>query len=162
MEQNGCARLWIVGEDRLQRVTCSLNESARLVTVGEVRGRLLTWYVRLAKAKVAGSNLVFLPISTPRCSTPPGLSFWLCSWKMEIAPPSRSPPHGGALSESPLDALRSRLGGAAAIVLRLKSVWRDPDRVRYAHVVQFAALAEAVHRGRGHAEPCSHLFDREK
>ena len=26
----------------------------------------------------------------------------------------------------------------------------------------FAALAEAVHRGRGHAEPCSHLFDREK
>jgi len=45
---------------------------------------------------------------------------------------------------------------------RLKSVWRDPDCVCYAHVVQFAALAEAVHRGRGHAEPCSHLFDREK
>src|SRR5438132_7569561 len=45
---------------------------------------------------------------------------------------------------------------------RLKSLRRDPDRVRDAHVVQFAALAEAVHRGRGHAEPCSHLFDREK
>jgi len=46
---------------------------------------------------------------------------------------------------------------------RLKSVWRDPDRVPDAHVVQFASLAaEAVHRGRGHAEPCSHLFDREK
>jgi hypothetical protein len=42
---------------------------------------------------------------------------------------------------------------------RLKSFWRDSDRVRYAHVVQFAALAEAVHRGRGHAEPCSHLFE---
>jgi hypothetical protein len=45
---------------------------------------------------------------------------------------------------------------------RLKSVWRDPDRVRDAHVVQFAALAEAVHRSRGDAEPCSHVFDGEK
>ncbi len=45
---------------------------------------------------------------------------------------------------------------------RLKSLRRDPDRVRDAHVVQFAALAEAVYRGRGHSEPCSHLFDREK
>jgi len=45
---------------------------------------------------------------------------------------------------------------------RLKGVWRDSDRIRDAHMVQFAALAEAVHRGRGHAEPCSHLFDREK
>ena len=39
-----------------------LNESARLATVGEVRGRLLTWSVRLAKAKVAGSKPVFRSI----------------------------------------------------------------------------------------------------
>jgi hypothetical protein len=36
------------------------------------------------------------------------------------------------------------------------------DRVRDAHVVQFTALAEAVHRGRGNAEPCTCLFDRKK
>ena len=36
-----------------------LNDLARLVTVGEVRGRMSTWPGRLAKAKVAGSNPVF-------------------------------------------------------------------------------------------------------
>ena len=61
MEHDGCAPLGILGEDRLQRVLCSLNESARLVTVGEVRGGLVTWSFRLAKAKVAGSNPVFPP-----------------------------------------------------------------------------------------------------
>ena len=56
----------------------------------------------------------------------------LCCWKMEIAPSSRSPPHAGALSESPLDALRSRLGGAAAIVRRNASRASGETRIAFA------------------------------
>jgi len=50
---------WGSLEDRFQRVLCSLNESAQLVTVGEDRRRMSAWSGRLAKAKVAGSNPVF-------------------------------------------------------------------------------------------------------
>jgi hypothetical protein len=93
----------------------------------------------------------------------PALLLAFALGKMEIAPPSRSPVMQCFIRESAGRSPQSLgRGSSHRAKERLKSVRRDPDRVRYAHVVQFAALTEAVHRGRGHAEPCSYLFDREK
>ena len=54
-----CARLGIVGDGAPPQAVGYSNDLARLVTVGEGRGRMVTWSGRLAKAKVAGSNPVF-------------------------------------------------------------------------------------------------------
>src|SRR5215470_15776440 len=84
----------------------------------------------------------------------------LRSGSRKLLTSARSPCCVRVLARGSVPSL-ARVGGGC-VKERLKSVWRDPDRVRYAHVVQFAALAETVHRGRGHAEPCRHLFDGEK
>ena len=59
VEHERCARLGTVGDLPALPVLRCLNECARLVTVGEDRRRMATCSVRLAKAKVAGSNPVF-------------------------------------------------------------------------------------------------------
>src|SRR5256885_12199711 len=59
VEQNGCGSLVTLGDATPQHALSSPNLFARLVMVGEERKPLLTSSVRLAKAKVAGSNPVF-------------------------------------------------------------------------------------------------------
>jgi len=62
VEHERCARLGIVGDGAPPQAVGYSNDLARLVTVGEGRGRMVTWSGRLAKAKVAGSNPVFRSI----------------------------------------------------------------------------------------------------
>jgi hypothetical protein len=59
VEHERCAPLGMVGDATGYASQAHLNRFARLVTVGDRRERLVTRCARLAKAKVASSNLVF-------------------------------------------------------------------------------------------------------